>query len=34
VSAAEMVGVCSGGWLLGSRPPAVGGRPINTSPHL
>ena len=34
VSAAEMVVVCSGGWLLGSRPPAVGGRPINTSPHL
>ena len=34
VPAAEMVAVCSGGWLLGSRPPAVGGRAINTSPHL
>lgn len=33
-SAAEMVVVCSGGWLLGSRPPALGGRAINTSPHL
>jgi hypothetical protein len=34
VSAAEMVVVCSGGWLLGSRSPAVGGWAINTSPHL
>ena len=34
VSVAEMVAVCSGGWLLGSQPPAVGGPAINTSPHL
>ena len=34
VPASEMVVVCSGGWLLGSRPPAVGGWPINTGPHL
>jgi len=33
-SVAEMVVVCSGGWLLGSRPPALGGRAINTGPHL
>jgi hypothetical protein len=34
VSAAEMAAACSGGWLLGSHPPAVGGLWINTSPHL
>jgi hypothetical protein len=33
-SAAEVVAACSGGWLLGSRPPAVGRLWINTSPHL
>lgn len=34
VSSAEMVAVCSGGWLLGTRAPTVGGRSLNTSPHL
>jgi hypothetical protein len=34
VSVAEMAAACSGGWLLGARPPAVGGLWINTSPHL
>lgn len=34
VPAAQMVAACSGGWLLGSAPPAVGGGWINTSPHL
>lgn len=34
VSAAEMVAACSGGWLLGSRPPAPGAGLINMSPHL
>ncbi len=34
VSAAEMVAACSGGWLLAARPPASGGKWINTSPHL
>jgi hypothetical protein len=34
VSVAELVAACSGGWLLGSRPPAVAGVPINISPRL
>ncbi|MDN5931218.1 MAG: hypothetical protein L0I24_09180 [Pseudonocardia sp.] len=34
VSAPDMVAACSGGWLLGSVPPRVGGSWINTSPHL
>lgn len=34
VSAAQMVAACSGGWLLGSEPPAAGRLWINTSPHL
>jgi hypothetical protein len=34
VSAAQMVAACSGGWLLGSRPPAIGGLSINTCPRL
>jgi len=34
VSAAEMVAACSGGWLLGSRPPAAGVGLINMSPRL
>lgn len=34
VSAAEMVAACSGGWLLGSRPPTIGGLSINTCPRL
>ena len=34
VSAAQMVVACSGGWLLGSRPPAIGGLSINTCPRL
>lgn len=34
VSAAQMVAACSGGWLLGSRPPTVGGLSINTGPRL
>jgi hypothetical protein len=34
VSAAEMAAACSGGWLLGSRPPAAGELWINTSPRL
>jgi hypothetical protein len=34
VSAAEMAAACSGGWLLGSCPPAAGRLWINTSPHL
>ena len=34
VSAAQMVAACSGGWLLGSRPPTVAALSINTSPHL
>jgi hypothetical protein len=34
VSAAELVAACSGGWLLGMRPPSVAVLPINISPHL
>ena len=34
VSAAELVAACSGGWLLGSRPPAVAASPINICPRL
>lgn len=34
VSAAQMVAACSGGWLLGSRPPAIGALSINTCPRL
>lgn len=34
VSAAELVAACSGGWLLGMRPPAVAVLSINTSPRL
>jgi hypothetical protein len=34
VSAAELAAACSGGWLLGSRPPAVAASPINICPRL
>lgn len=34
VSAAELVAACSGGWLLGSGPPAVAALSINMSPRL
>lgn len=34
VSAAELVAACSGGWLLGSRPPAPAAAPINICPRL
>lgn len=34
VSAAQVVAVLSGGWLLGSRPFRATGLWINTSPHL
>ncbi|MGB2918894.1 MAG: hypothetical protein WA944_24530 [Mycobacterium sp.] len=34
VSSAELVAVCSGGWLLAVRPPAVAVLSINTSPRL
>ncbi|KZS65124.1 hypothetical protein A4G26_27785 [Mycobacterium kansasii] len=34
VSAAEVVAACSGGWLLGARPPAVTAAPINICPRL
>lgn len=34
VSAAELVAACSGGWLLGVRPPLVAVLSINTSPRL
>jgi len=34
VSAAELAAACSGGWLLGVRPPAVAVLSINTSPRL
>jgi hypothetical protein len=34
VSAAELVSACSGGWLLGLRPPAVAAVPINICPRL
>lgn len=34
VSAAELVAACSGGWLLGARPPAVAAAPINMCPRL
>lgn len=34
VSAAEVVAACSGGWLLGSRPPAVAAAQINMCPRL
>lgn len=34
VSAAELVAACSGGWLLGARPPAVAMLSINTNPRL
>jgi hypothetical protein len=34
VSAGELVAACSGGWLLGSRPPAVVAAPINMSSRL
>jgi len=34
VSAPEVVAACSGGWLLGSRPPAVAAVGINMCPRL
>lgn len=34
VSAAELVAACSGGWLLGMRPPAVAATGINICPRL
>jgi hypothetical protein len=34
VPAAELVAACSGGWLLGVRPPAVAVLSINTGPRL
>jgi hypothetical protein len=34
VSAAEVVAACSGGWLLGSRPPEVAPAQINMCPRL
>jgi hypothetical protein len=34
VSSAELVAVCSGGWLLAVQPPAVAVFSINTSPRL
>jgi hypothetical protein len=34
VSAAQMVAACSGGWLLGARPPTVAALSINTGPRL
>jgi hypothetical protein len=34
VSVAELVAACSGGWLLGARPPAVAAVLINMSPRL
>lgn len=34
VSAAELVAACSGGWLLGMRPPAVAATGINMCPRL
>jgi hypothetical protein len=34
VPAAEVVAVCSGGWLLAKAPPAIGGLLVNTRPHL
>jgi hypothetical protein len=34
VSAAQMVAACSGGWLLGSRPPAIAAVSINISSRL
>jgi hypothetical protein len=34
VSAAELVAACSGGWLLGARPPVVAALSINTGPRL
>lgn len=34
VSAAELVAACSGGWLLGARPPVVAAIPINICPRL
>jgi hypothetical protein len=34
VSSAELVAACSGGWLLGARPPAVAALSINTTRRL
>jgi hypothetical protein len=34
VSTGELVAACSGGWLLGSRPPAVSAARINMCPRL
>ena len=34
VAAAEVVAVCSGGWLLAREPPVIGGLRFNTRPHL
>jgi hypothetical protein len=34
VWAAQLVAACSGGWLLGGRPPTVAGLSINTCPRL
>jgi hypothetical protein len=34
VPVAEVVAVCSGGWLLSRTPPAVGGLRFNIRPHL
>lgn len=34
VSTAELVAACSGGWLLGSRPPTIAAVSINTCPRL
>lgn len=34
VSVAQMVAACSGGWLLGPRPPVVAAVSINTCPRL
>jgi hypothetical protein len=34
VSAGELVAACSGGWLLGARPPVIAAGVINTRPRL
>jgi hypothetical protein len=34
VSAAEVVAVCSGGWLLAKAPPVIAGLRVNITPHL
>jgi hypothetical protein len=34
VPVAEVVAVCSGGWLLAKIPPAITGLRVNTRPHL